>query len=152
MKCESQSPQIGSMFPTYLKEKKEKEKLLAGRNPLKSGQCFLLVASEEQLEELKVVRSQSPQIGSMFPTVMWILLELEFVWRLMSQSPQIGSMFPTGERLNLAFLLYSLPCVAIPSNRVNVSYIVSEFLKFKKTESISRNPLKSGQCFLPKNK
>ena len=36
--------------------------------------------------------------------------------------------------------------VAIPSNRVNVSYKEEKFKQVK--EQISRNPLKSGQCFL----
>ena len=36
--------------------------------------------------------------------------------------------------------------VAIPSNRVNVSYTVN--LELNNLLAISRNPLKSGQCFL----
>ena len=67
-------------------------KEILGRNPLKSGQCFLL--------------------GSMFLT----------------QGRPLGQ-------------------VAIPSNRVNVSYFKT-FWFFKAQVEGSRNPLKSGQCFL----
>ena len=38
--------------------------------------------------------------------------------------------------------------VAIPSNRVNVSYAILKMLKMK-PKTPGRNPLKSGQCFLP---
>ena len=64
-----------------------------GRNPLKSGQCFLLRKTKK------------------------------------------GEGF-------LAIL------VAIPSNRVNVSYKIKEKLSSIGKVSFSRNPLKSGQCFL----
>ena len=39
----SQSPQIGSMFLTKFQYKYFKKSIALGRNPLKSGQCFLLV-------------------------------------------------------------------------------------------------------------
>ena len=39
--------------------------------------------------------------------------------------------------------------VAIPSNRVNVSYEVLLGEKQGVFVTVSRNPLKSGQCFLP---
>ena len=39
-----------------------------GRNPLKSGQCFLLGKDWEDLRN-KEFMSQSPQIGSMFLTL-----------------------------------------------------------------------------------
>ena len=38
--------------------------------------------------------------------------------------------------------------VAIPSNRVNVSYVLFIILKKKSEKYKGRNPLKSGQCFL----
>ena len=38
--------------------------------------------------------------------------------------------------------------VAIPSNRVNVSYLFSKLVELMQVQ-LSRNPLKSGQCFLP---
>ena len=44
-----------------------------------------------------------------------------------------------------------LPClwVAIPSNRVNVSYLDLNTIPYENTHTGScRNPLKSGQCFL----
>ena len=63
------------------------------RNPLKSGQCFLLLE---------------------FPV--------------------------SSNTLELA-------CVAIPSNRVNVSYL-DKILSGDQAQAESRNPLKSGQCFL----
>jgi len=62
----------------------------------------------------------------------------------MSQSPQIGSMFLTQI---FSWDLISGLHVAIPSNRVNVSYDENE-LKQKLAQFPSRNPLKSGQCFL----
>ena len=40
--------------------------------------------------------------------------------------------------------------VAIPSNRVNVSYWVYHLAKKKAMITMRRNPLKSGQCFLLK--
>ena len=80
----------------------------------------------------------------MFPTpeeTIQVLAEEEG----MSQSPQIGSMFPTCLRGGI--FPACLCVVAIPSNRVNVSYSFrgirnADYVRF------SRNPLKSGQCFL----
>ena len=110
--------------------------------------------------------SQSPQIGSMFPTEYRYWLQKRKVaipsnrvnvsyvvcltksrlklWKR-SQSPQIGSMFPTS-RFEKAGI-DKIARVAIPSNRVNVSY--SHYCYHSTTrKKISRNPLKSGQCFL----
>ena len=42
-----------------------------------------------------------------------------------------------------------LKSVAIPSNRVNVSYYKMEVKKWSVFWVFGRNPLKSGQCFLP---
>jgi len=38
------------------------------RNPLKSGQCFLPKNEKEAVARMREGMSQSPQIGSMFPT------------------------------------------------------------------------------------
>ena len=62
------------------------------RNPLKSGQCFLL-SGRAKLVVKDPIRSQSPQIGSMFLTA-WVQSLVKLASEL----------------------------VAIPSNRVNVSY------------------------------
>ena len=63
------------------------------RNPLESGQCFLLyTGSDYPLASLN--RSQSPRIGSMFPTSYGGFLPPSLCGRT-SQSPRIGSMFPT---------------------------------------------------------
>ena len=65
----SQSPQIGSMFPTRVLNSKNPLIQEWGRNPLKSGQCFLqLPLIVEEFLKFKQSESQSPQIGSMFPT------------------------------------------------------------------------------------
>ena len=69
----------------------------SGRNPLKSGQCFLHVDVGKEMD-LNLVQygSQSPQIGSMFPT--YLKTKVKYLLsRTASQSPQIGSMFPTNE-------------------------------------------------------
>ena len=116
----SQSPQIGSMFLTS-----EKHfinlccKKIRGRNPLKSGQCFL-----REIEELKK-RNRTHKGRNPLKSGQCFLLR-----RVMA---------------NKAFRK-----VAIPSNRVNVSY----FTRLSETmiASVCRNPLKSGQCFLRKNK
>ena len=94
---ESQSPQIGSMFPTCVAFffKDEKNRLRYGRNPLKSGQCFL-------------------------PAIVDVVCDEE------------------------------IP-VAIPSNRVNVSYKENDGYRYNLYFAQSRNPLKSGQCFLLRN-
>ena len=65
-----------------------------GRNPLKSGQCFLQIF-QCGIYKKGYKESQSPQIGSMFLTLQEILK-------------------PIGRVI----------FVAIPSNRVNVSYIM----------------------------
>ena len=68
------------------------------RNPLKSGQCFLLKHDKVNVEYLKKALSQSPQIGSMFLTQDVLCRMLDKYYKLKSQSPQIGSMFLTGEK------------------------------------------------------
>ena len=44
-------------------------------------------------------------------------------------------------------MVQELTKVAIPSNRVNVSYI-EQLIEQEKNLAKGRNPLKSGQCFL----
>ena len=80
----------------------------------------------------------------MFPTgILQIYTNKEVMqW---SQSPQIGSMFPT-PRVGRKNRLKTAQHVAIPSNRVNVSYAYKEIKELY--EKKRRNPLKSGQCFL----
>ena len=95
-------------------------KIVKSRNPLKSGQCFLLTKMAglkvENVAKVAIpsnrvnvsytdafgdclrccMKSQSPQIGSMFPTVEKKLIRMRLLWwKVRSQSPQIGSMFPT---------------------------------------------------------
>ena len=74
-----------------------------------------------------LAKSQSPQIGSMFPTHVTVRGVPECgPW---SQSPQIGSMFPTD--IKQRWKKKEEERVAIPSNRVNVSYkrIIEELEK-----------------------
>ena len=55
------------MFPTKKQiEEKLGVKVISSRNPLKSGQCFLQCKIFARTTQGYV--SQSPQIGSMFPT------------------------------------------------------------------------------------
>ena len=97
-----------------------------GRNPLKSGQCFLRSVAKLEVSYLYQGSRNPLKSGQCFLQDARVALE-EFLEN-MSQSPQIGSMFPTngiktqGGRKSLI--------VAIPSNRVNVSYYV--FLKEKR--------------------
>ena len=83
------------MFPTTVKKEAIKIDIKKSRNPLKSGQCFLQIIKvdetwEEWLDEVAIpsnrVNVSYLQIGS----------EQSGSWNLhKSQSPQIGSMFPT---------------------------------------------------------
>ena len=70
-----------------------------GRNPLKSGQCFLQISMKSGLKTLK--KSQSPQIGSMFLTRVINIKEVPPEFKIESQSPQIGSMFLTKSGLKM---------------------------------------------------
>ena len=81
------------MFLTKASEVKELKLQGLSRNPLKSGQCFLLTSPVVLKYADAVIESQSPQIGSMFLTD--FLDQIEAVDLAMSQSPQIGSMFLT---------------------------------------------------------
>ena len=90
------------------------------RNPLKSGQCFLLESNLSSNNAIKIAQSQSPQIGSMF------LTEKKVVQKIAHKFEQVA--IPSN-RVNVSyFLLYKKKggqkWVAIPSNRVNVSYLV----------------------------
>ena len=139
----SQSPQIGSMFLTLKVVLTSNLIFTRSRNPLKSGQCFLLklnatrghfwtekgvaipsnrvnVSYRDVLLFLQILEgngSQSPQIGSMFLTCKCLH---RLVWFSESQSPQIGSMFLT----------------------------ICHGKKILRWDTTGRNPLKSGQCFL----
>jgi len=58
-----------------------------------------------------------------------------------------GQCFLPQFQVFVGIVIWKEKKVAIPSNRVNVSYSTSQSTKIKK-RTISRNPLKSGQCFL----
>ena len=68
-------------------------------------------------------KSQSPQIGSMFLTSTLDLINNDNLQAIVSQSPQIGSMFLTQIMQIEIWRWLKERKVAIPSNRVNVSYI-----------------------------
>ena len=89
-----------------------------GRNPLKSGQCFLH-GIEDFIGIMESGMSQSPQIGSMF------LTHKAMITNNTSSNPcrnplKSGQCFLPGTGWNSLAIL-----------------------------ALSRNPLKSGQCFLP---
>ena len=112
------------------------------RNPLKSGQCFLLILACNYPEIDAVVAIPSNRVNVSYMERRsesdWVANsvaipsnrvnvsykgrrgEMPLLPRRRSQSPQIGSMFPTYKRRYILSLLSR--CVAIPSNRVNVSY------------------------------
>ena len=90
----SQSPQIGSMFPTWSKDRRRYSSgCEVRRNPLKSGQCFLQWVSWEEIETLKLCRNPLKS-GQCF-LHKHLFVKLEKLKKVKSQSPQIGSMFPT---------------------------------------------------------
>ena len=91
---------------------------LQSRNPLKSGQCFLLQGKRKARLCLPWSTSQSPQIGSMFLTIPSEITQEN--WLTKSRNP-----LKSGQ----CFLLAGLDA--------------------EETVGESRNPLKSGQCFLP---
>jgi len=84
-------------------------------------------ANRLQLSNFSEDKSQSPQIGSMFLTFWMKKLQDRWEQNLKSQSPQIGSMFLTSS--TDIFNKERLRSVAIPSNRVNVSYSTHLFLR-----------------------
>ena len=92
---ESQSPQIGSMFPT--------KKIKSFEEGITEG----VVAIPSNRVNVSYKTPCDERVGAC---------------RDASQSPQIGSMFPTSPRLHESRRPKGLP-VAIPSNRVNVSYL-----------------------------
>ena len=145
----SQSPQIGSMFLTYKKLAKTqlKKKYVAipsnrvnvsyfcfpmewwhrnilefSRNPLKSGQCFLHL--------YEILEEDSKRLGLVAIPSNRVNVSYSRGWKvwcggiLASQSPQIGSMFLTQKHIGVQTQM----------------------------PKMSRNPLKSGQCFLPYEK
>ncbi len=167
----SQSPQVGSMFPTVEKNWEDMTIVIKGRNPLKSGQCFLPLKNNEWERKATSKLSQSPQVGSMFPTktsTSYRRWALRFTCRNPLKSGQCFlprcSMKITIEeekvaipssRVNVSYsetLNFTIgtfqPSVAIPSSRVNVSYLQAVTARMLARPFRGRNPLKSGQCFL----
>ena len=119
----SQSPQIGSMFLTRTRRCKYEDKGRMGRNPLKSGQCFLPSQKRQGHMALKQsLTSQSPQIGSMFLTNKsgWIYVALPEGWHVAIPSNRVNVSY---SQISLCVGRKLLVLVAIPSNRVNVSYL-----------------------------
>jgi len=86
-----------------------------GRNPLKSGQCFLLIVHKPK-KFLDCVAIPSNRVNVSYKLT------------------QLKKMVDAG--------------VAIPSNRVNVSYLTHVHADNVYDALSRRNPLKSGQCFL----
>ena len=62
----SQSPQIGSMFPTFLCPVCGKRGILEGRNPLKSGQCFLRKPRVFKTPQVQILRRNPLKSGQCF--------------------------------------------------------------------------------------
>ena len=125
----------------YCKIRREKER---SRNPLKSGQCFL---HEYIVEPQPKFRGIYVAIPSNRVNVSYKGRNGERTCRKKrkSRNPlKSGQCFLQRKEGKMQT---KCAIVAIPSNRVNVSYI---WLKTKKTEDLilCRNPLKSGQCFL----
>ena len=92
----SQSPQIGSMFLTFKGRPKMDEKRIIGRNPLKSGQCFLHgkgYKPQDMTTMFYYVAIPSNRVNVSYHAKEWAGLILGPDEK--SQSPQIGSMFLT---------------------------------------------------------
>ena len=164
----SQSPQIGSMFLT----KRHKKDRLCGRSvvaiPSNRVNVSYIAIFEYRTKDNYTVAIPSNRVNVSYQKK---TIQPKAPGRgLMSQSPQIGSMFLTNKIkkyktlllsrnplksgqcfLQLLYRIKEGDCngenVAIPSNRVNVSY---RDAKLWRTHLLCRNPLKSGQCFLPK--
>ena len=165
---ESQSPQIGSMFLTYIKEitapwKTWKQvaipsnrvnvsyiigtaKLRQGKAESQSpqiGSMFLTLPKPRPIGEGKGRRSQSPQIGSMFLTIQICIGKNLLLFRVAIPSNRVNVSYMVNGNKEVR----DFPPVAIPSNRVNVSYGLKQE-RDSRGINRSRNPLKSGQCFL----
>ena len=135
----SQSPQIGSMFLTK-HFTSGSEDGLAGRNPLKSGQCFLLNAwpdirwsrtvaipsnrvnvsyAERCLYLIKKLKSRNPlKSGQCFLHITVVSIgEGNYYVAIPSKSGQCFLRFKLVDLVDPDTM-----DVAIPSNRVNVSY------------------------------
>ena len=89
------------------------------RNPLKSGQCFLHLIIDTKAKELEKLCRNPLKSGQCF-----------------LRRSDYGKRRKKGIH------------VAIPSNRVNVSYNGLPYARHWPIVLNSRNPLKSGQCFL----
>ena len=129
-------------------------------NPLESGQCFLqftfsipapvtevsipsnrVNASYRETTSLseRMVKSQSPRIGSMLPTYnnnAWGHCDV------LSQSPRIGSMLPTTQFDTRADWIKGLN--PLESGQCFLHHDGSR----DRTARYRLNPLESGQCFL----
>ena len=119
------------------------EIFLLSRNPLKSGQCFLHSLYSKPANRL--VQSRNPlKSGQCF------LRKDKRVWKLLdiavSQSPQIGSMFLTESFIKVKTCITKSQ-VAIPSNRVNVSYLLTGTRKRQRSFFGSQSP-QIGSMFL----
>ena len=143
------------MFLTGIKNVTKSQYRERGRNPLKSGQCFLHnVFSGLEPDETIVIRRNPLKSGQCFlhkvdgaadelknrgvaiPSNRVNVSYLIGYYNGMgsqevdkSQSPQIGSMFLTGQIPGVANIYLTAGHVAIPSNRVNVSYSTHLFLR-----------------------
>ena len=166
----SQSPQIGSMFPTkmctdrwkvrpiksrnplksgqcFLQSGKKKKRIIsfgAGRNPLKSGQCFLPLMAKVKDQNIP----GDVAIPSNRVNVSYIKGdENANSVRNLSQSPQIGSMFPT----KMCTDRWKVRPIKSRNPLKSGQCFLQSGKKKKRIISFGagRNPLKSGQCFLP---
>ena len=120
---------------------------------------------------MQVLKSQSPQIGSMFLTFEKIYCYRKASCSLVAiPSNRVNVSYRKNKSKKWSKGIF----VAIPSNRVNVSYLQEKGLSLEELEKMSqspqigsmfltdkmtskkisvgrsRNPLKSGQCFLRK--
>ena len=96
----------------------------------------------------KGLESQSPQIGSMFPT-RGFSFQVATRDEMCRNPLKSGQCFLHGKNIAPIFKCVD-GTVAIPSNRVNVSY--EGYIQSFKSLLPGRNPLKSGQCFLQNSK
>ena len=109
------------------------------RNPLKSGQCFLRAKK-------KILSLSSPSRNPLKSGQCFLRGQNE--WKRNNKTKNQVAI--PSNRVNVSYEVQKMETlvkvkVAIPSNRVNVSYLTGTR---KRQRSFCRNPLKSGQCFL----
>ena len=117
---------------------------LPSRNPLKSGQCFLRKPQVFNPRKGKWQRRNPLKSGQCF------LLNsiIDYAKELQSRNPlKSGQCFLPRPATRPGRWAYHRH-VAIPSNRVNVSYLKESKMSMYIRVDEGRNPLKSGQCFL----